>query len=233
MVRIDSLDLILGDRLSIAINLGNAVLARTEADGRPGGITVLLAEKIAQALNANLTLLPYPTAGKVVDDASAGKWDIAFLAIDPKREETISFTAPYIAIQGTVLVANASRWQSVNEMDRAGVVINVGQGAAYDLFLSRTLKHAVLNRYPSSQHAVAAFLGGEGDMAAGVRQPLEQAAESHAGFRVLADNFTQINQAMCVPKTKTLLHEHLCRLLAQWQSDGTVASVIAANQLGD
>ena len=221
----------LPDTLSAAINLGNIVLARTEADGRAAGITVDLAGKIADALGLGLALHTYPTAGKVVDDAAGGIWDIAFLAIDPKREEVLSFTAPYITIQGTVLVQDDAPWRSVSEMDQPGTVINVGKGAAYDLYLSRALRNAVLNRYPSSQHAIAAFLEGEGDMAAGVRQPLELAAGRHAGFRVLPDNFTQIRQAVCVPRPKAALYARVSELVTQWRSDGTLEAIIAANRI--
>jgi hypothetical protein len=36
----------------------------------------------------------WPTAGKVVDAALLDQWDIAFLAIDPAREDQLCFTPP-------------------------------------------------------------------------------------------------------------------------------------------
>lgn len=217
--------------LRFAINLGNAVLAKTLPDGSCGGITVELAKKIAVALGKTPAFTPYPTAGKVVDDAQKGLWDIAFLAVDPQREAVLHFTQPYITIQGTVLVREKSRWQSVNEMDEKGVVINVGKGAAYDLYLTRALQHATLNRVASSRQAIELFLQGEGEMAAGIRQPLERAATEHPGFRVLPDDFTQIQQAICVPAGNTALYQTVGELLTQWQQDGSVQRLIAA-QLG-
>ncbi|WP_039057219.1 transporter substrate-binding domain-containing protein [Enterobacter sp. Bisph1] len=219
------------DPLRFAINLGNAVLAKSLPDGSCGGITVELAKKIAATLNKTPAFTPYPTAGKVVDDAQKGLWDIAFLAVDPLREEVLHFTQPYITIQGTVLVRENSRWQSVNEMDKQGVVINVGKGAAYDLYLTRALQHATLNRVASSQQAIDLFLQGEGEMAAGIRQPLERTAAGHAGFRVLPDNFTQIQQAICVPVGNSALYQTVSDLLTQWQQDGSVKALIAS-QLG-
>ena len=160
--------------LRFAINLGNAVLTKELPDGRPGGITVELAHRIAAEWGRTAQFKTYPTAGKVVDDAQKGIWDIAFLAVDPQREEVLLFTQPYIQIQGTVLVNESSPWQSVAQMDKTGVVINVGKGAAYDLHLTRQLKNATLNRLSSSQAAIDAFLNGEGDMAAGGRQAVER-----------------------------------------------------------
>jgi len=214
------------DPLRFAINLGNAVLAKELPDGSPGGITVELAHKIAAEWGRTAQFKTYPTAGKVVDDAQKGLWDIAFLAVDPQREEVLHFTQPYIQIQGTVLVNENSSWQSVAQMDKTGVVINVGKGAAYDLHLTRQLKNATLNRLSSSQAAIDAFLNGEGDMAAGIRQPLERTAAEHAGYRVLPDNFGQINQAICVPRGNEQRYQDLVALLTRWQAEGSVQQII-------
>lgn len=212
--------------LRFAINLGNAVLARSLPGGQPGGITVEIAQKLAAALGRAARHVTYPAAGKVVADAQSDSWDIAFLAVDPEREKRLRFTQPYIAIQGTVLVKAESRWQSVEQMDKPGVVINVGKGAAYDLHLTRQLQYATLNRLGSSQQAIAAFLHGEGDMAAGIRQPLEQAARENQGYRVLPDNFGVIHQAICVPRQHDELYNSVRDLLAQWQQDGSIQHII-------
>ncbi len=111
-------------------------------------------------------------------------------------------------------------------MDKTGVVINVGKGAAYDLHLTRQLKNATLNRLSSSQAAIDAFLNGEGDMAAGIRQPLERTAAQHAGYRVLPDNFGQINRAICVPRGNEQRYRDLVALLTRWQAEGSVQLII-------
>lgn len=210
-----------------AINLGNAVLATTTEQGEPGGITVELAKKIAARLHRVPQWVTYPAAGKVVEDTASDRWDIAFLAIDPKRAEQLYFTTPYITIQGTLLVKEGNSLHSVAGMDQPGVVINVGKNAAYDLWLSRNLQHATLNRLPSSQAAIDHFLQGEGDMAAGIRQPLEKAARETAGYRVLADNFTEIQQAICVAKQHIASFPFLGAWLAEWRQDGSLQHIIA------
>ncbi|WIL44336.1 transporter substrate-binding domain-containing protein (plasmid) [Pantoea agglomerans] len=215
--------------LRFAINLGNAVLAKTLPDGQPGGITVEIANKIAAQQGKVAQFVTYPTAGKVVEDATSDRWDVAFLAIDPKREEVLRFTRPYITIEGTVLVKEDSHWQSVSEMDQANVVINVGKGAAYDLFLTRELKQAALNRLASSQEAIDAFLNGEGDMAAGIRQPIVRAARENSGYRVLPDNFGQIFQAICLPHKKEKLFSEISHYLNKWQEDGAIDEIINQN----
>ena len=212
--------------LRFAINLGNPVLATLLPDGSPGGITVELANKLAAESQREARFVTWPTAGQVVDAALQDQWDIAFLAIDPAREDKLRFTPPYVTIESSAMVKKESEIRSVQEMDREGVVINVGKGAAYELYLIRTLKHATMRQYATSQEAIQAFIHGEGDMAAGIRQPLEQAAQENAALRVLPDSFSQIRQAICVPRNAPQHYEFICRCLSSWIADGTIAGMV-------
>ena len=109
----------------------------------------------------------------------------AFLARDPKRAEVIAFSAPYILIEGSYLVREDSDFLCNEDVDKPGVRIAVGKGAAYDLYLSRNLQHATLERAPTTPGAVDLFLEQNLDVAAGVRQPLNEYAARHDGVRVL------------------------------------------------
>lgn len=213
--------------LRFAINLGNPVLATLLADGSPGGITAELAKMLAVECQCEARFIAWPTAGRVVDAALEDRWDIAFLAIDPAREDKLRFTPPYVTIESSVMVKNESEIRSVKEMDREGVVINVGKGAAYELYLIRALKHATLRQYATSQDAIQAFINGEGDMAASIRQPLEKAARENPQFRVLPDSFSQIRQAICVPRAASHYYEQIEAMVRRWQQDGTLAALIA------
>ena len=212
--------------LRFAINLGNPVLAISQPDGSPGGITVELAKKIAAASQREMQLITYPTAGKVVDDAGQDKWDVAFLAIEPAREDVLRFTSPYITIESSLLVRRDSPFQSVSERDAEGITINIGKGSAYGLFLQRTIQHATLREYPTSEEAIHAFMNGEGDMAASIRQALARAAQGDDRFRLLPDNMSQIHQAICVPRCASGAFERVNTLLAQWRTDGTIDDII-------
>lgn len=215
--------------LRFAINLGNPVLAFISPSGEPEGISVALARRIAQALGAEAQFTTYPTAGSVVAAAQAGEWDIAFLARDPARAQTLRFTESYITIQGTMMVAAEADVRSVAQMDSEGLTINVGKGAAYDLWLTRNFSRAVLLRQASSQAAIDAFLNGEGDAVAGIRQPLEKAARQNAGYRVLEDNFTQIEQAVCVPLGDERYFAEIAGLINQLKESGEAERIINEN----
>ncbi|MDU1520388.1 MAG: transporter substrate-binding domain-containing protein [Klebsiella grimontii] len=213
--------------LRFAINLGNALLAEQSADGELRGLTVDLARKIAHSCQFQERLKPYPAAKLIVDDAVNNQWDIAFLAVDPARENELRFTSPYLTIDCTVLVRRDSEVYSVQEMDREGMTINVGRGSAYSLPLTRTLKHARLCEYPTTQQALSAFLAGEGDMVANIRQLLKAAAQGQDSVRVLPESYSQIQQAICVPRVAPRYYERMETLVRQWRQDGTLAALIA------
>ncbi|MFK0095777.1 transporter substrate-binding domain-containing protein [Pseudomonas sp. NPDC090592] len=186
--------------LNVAINLGNPVLAQSGPDGEPQGVSVALAKALAEELGITPRMRTYDAAGKVFADLEQGAWSLAFLAIEPVREAQIAFSDPYVLIEGTYLVRSDAPYQHVDQLDQAGLRVAVGQGAAYDLYLSRTLQQAELVRADTSAAAVDLFLEQGLDAAAGVRQPLQRVALSDARYRVLDGSFTSIRQAMAVPR---------------------------------
>lgn len=214
--------------LRVAINLGNPVLAqRDEATGTLGGVSVALANALAQELGVAVKLAAYDAAGKVFAALEDGQWDLAFLAIEPVRAEKIAFSEPYVSIDGTYLVREESPYQSASDLDAQGHRISVGRGAAYDLYLTRTLQRAELVRGETSASAIDLFYEQGLEAAAGVRQPLERFAKSAHGVRVLADNFTQIRQAMAVPKARSIAATYIQDFISRRLKDGFVANALA------
>lgn len=219
--------------LHAAINYGNPVLAQCAADGSPKGVSVELAKALATELGVSLRLHTFDAAGKVFAALEEDTWRVAFLAIEPVRAEQIAFSDPYVIIEGTYLVAADAPYRRVADLDRPGVTIAVGTGAAYDLFLSRTLQHASLQRAETSAAAIELFFAAGLNAAAGVRQPLQKAAETATGYRVLDDAFTAIRQAMAVPRTHQAAAEYVQAFIAARKADGFVHAALVASGQGD
>lgn len=96
-------------KLRAAIDYGNPVLAqRDPKTSEARGVTVDLARELSWRLNVPVELIPYDAAGKVTADARTGQWDVAFVALDPKRAEDIAFTSPYMVIEGGIQQAMAT-----------------------------------------------------------------------------------------------------------------------------
>jgi len=187
-------------KLRASINLGNPILANRGADGQPFGISVDLAREFGKRLGVEVELIVFDAAGKSVEAVAAEQADIGFFAVDPLRGQAISFTDPYLLIEGAYLVRENSPIVDNEQVDRAGTTVAVGKGSAYDLYLSRELKAARIVRAQTSPAVVDTFLEQSLDVAAGVRQQLESDARRLPGLRLLPGRFMVIRQAMGLPK---------------------------------
>lgn len=213
--------------LRAGINYGNPILAQKDsATGNLRGITVDLSRELGRRLGVPVELVPYDAAGKMTDALETGAWDVAFLAVDPARAEQISFTAPYLEIEGTYLVPAESPIRTLADVDREGVRIAVGAKSAYDLFLSRSLTRAHIVRAPTAVEAIAMFRAEKLEAAAGVRQALVDAAAKIPGARVLDDRFMVIAQAAGVPKGRGEGARFLREFIEEAKASGQVARAL-------
>ncbi|CBJ39809.1 putative bacterial extracellular solute-binding, family 3; ABC transporter protein (plasmid) [Ralstonia solanacearum CMR15] len=209
--------------LRAAINLGNPILAGLDAQRQPAGVSVDLANALAQRLGAALELVVVDAAGKSVDVVSQEQADVGFFAIDPRRAASIRFTEPYVLIEGWYLVRADSPIRGNAEVDRAGNRVVVGQGSAYDLFLTRELRHAEIVRAPTSPAVVQTFLDTQCEVAAGVRQQLEADMAHRPGLRLLDERFMVIRQAMGVPAGRgPRAAQYVARFVEEMKASGFV-----------
>lgn len=219
--------------LRVAINVGNPILARRHPEtGEPEGVSIDLATQLAQRLGVPLRLVVFEAASKSVEAVAQGQADVGFFAIDPLRGEAIAFTAPYVLIEGAYLVKQDSPLQRNEEVDQAAHTIVVGQGSAYDLYLSREIKQAQLVRSPTSPEVVSYFLAHGHDVAAGVKPQLEAELPRIPGLRMLPGRFMVISQAMGLPKTRgDEAAAYLHQFVEDMKSSGVVADALARHRI--
>ena len=211
--------------LRAAINYGNTVLAQKDPKtGEARGVSVDLARELAWRLQVPLDVVPYDAAGKATADARNNRWDVAFFAIDPKRAEDVAFTAPYVIIEGVYAVRSDGPIRSNDEVDRAGVRVAVNKGAAYDLFLTRSLKHATLVR---AEESFDLFLREGLEAVAGVKQGVVRFVEASPVARLLPGRFMEIQQAMCLPKGREAGAAYLRAFVEEMKASRFVAGAIA------
>lgn len=213
--------------LRASINVGNPILANPGADGQPFGVSIDLAREFARRVGVDVQLVVFDAAGKSVDAVTNEQADFGFFAVDPVRGAGISFTAPYVLIEGAYLVREASPLRDNAEVDQPGRRVTVGKGSAYDLFLTRELKQAEIVRAPTSPAVVDTFLAQNLDVAAGVRQQLEADAKRVPGLRLLPGRFMVIQQAMGLPKARSAAAvEVLRRFVEDMKASGFVAAAL-------
>ncbi len=182
--------------LRASINLGNPVLA-AGTPAEPSGVSVALAREIAARLGVRVELVCFGAAKDSVAAVSDGRADVGFLAIDAGRP--LSFTAPYVNIEGVFVVSDHSTIAAADDVDAAGIVVGVKEGSAYDLHLTRTLQHSHIER---GAEGVDVYAERHLDVGAGIRQPMLAWVAAHPGHRIVEPAFMQIRQAVAVPQDR-------------------------------
>jgi polar amino acid transport system substrate-binding protein len=209
--------------LRTALNLGNPVLVQG-SPAAPAGVAVDIANEVAARLGVPVEFRCFGAARESFAATVAGQADICFLAIEPARAAEIAFTAPYVLIEGVYAVPRESPLATVADVDRAGVRIGVKDGSAYDLFLTRTLRHATIVR---GTEGTDAFVTGNLEAAAGVREPMTEFVAAHPACRLIEGRFMEIPQAVGTaaakrPETTGFLRD----LVEELKASGMVADAL-------
>ena len=214
--------------LRVGLNMGNFLLVSASAlpDGVPTGIVPDLSAEIASRLCVPIAWVPYPDAGKLAGGADEDAWDVAFMGAEPERAKVISFTAAYLEIEATYLVPADSPIRSLADVDRPGVRIAVAARAAYELYLSRTLKQAELMKAEGLEGSFQRFISCKLDALAGLKARLMQDQEKLAGSRILPGRFTAIRQAIATPSNRQNAFAFLNAFSEEIKANGTVARLI-------
>ena len=216
-------------KLRAAINLGNPILAgKAPVTGAPVGVSVDLARGFAERLGVDVEFVVFDNAAKSVEAVKSEAADIGFFAVDPLRGEGIAFTAPYVLIEGAYMVRQDSPLHHNDEVDNANHRVAVGKGSAYDLFLSRELKHAQIVRAATFPAVISAFLDQQLEVVAGIKQQLQADAARLPGLRLLPGRFMVIQQAMGLPKGRGAdAANALAQYVEEMKASGFVAQALA------
>lgn len=213
--------------LRVGVNLGNFLLVNKDAaSGVLRGVVPDLAQELARRLGTRVELISYPGAGQVADAAATGGWDVGFIGAEPARATEIAFTPAYLEIPATYLVPAGSPIQGIADVDRPGVRIAVSARSAYDLYLSRSLKHAQLVRAEGLPASFDLFVAKQLEVLAGLLPRLNTDVARLPGARILDGHFTAVQQAIGTPKARSAGAAYLTEFVADIKASGLVAQLI-------
>jgi len=106
------------------------------------------------------------------------------------------------------------------------VRIAVSGRSAYDLYLTRSLEHAELNRATGADATFELFTSGNFDALAGLRPGLLGVAAKLEGSRILDGYFTTVQQAIGTPKANTEGAAFLAAFAEDAKASGMVKGLI-------
>lgn len=213
--------------LRAGINLGNFLLVTGErANGDPDGVSPDMAAEIARRIGVEIDYKPMATPGEVADTSVKDVWDIGLIGAEPKRAETIDFTAAYAEIQSTYMTRPGSPIQRIEDVDKPGVRIAVSARSAYDLWLERNIKHAELIRAEGLDASFELFRDEGLDVLAGLRPRLIDDVKKMDGARILDGQFSAVQQAIGTPKGRGGAAAFLRETVEELKASGFVGELI-------
>jgi polar amino acid transport system substrate-binding protein len=213
--------------LRAGINMSNFLLVTGKtASGDPQGVAPDMAAEIARRLGVPVKYVQFERPSKLADAAGTNAWDIGLIGAEPQRAEKISFTSAYCEIEATYLAQPNSPFQTVGDVDRAGVRIAVRRGAAYDLWLERNIKHATVLRSDSAEGPLNQFIAEKLEALAGLRPGLLGDVKKVPGGRILPGNFMTVQQAIGTEKKNAAGAAFLAEFVVEAKQSGFVAKLI-------
>jgi polar amino acid transport system substrate-binding protein len=216
-----------GGKLRIGINHSNFLLVTPGSPhGAPRGIAPDLALELGKRAGLPVEFVSFDAAGKLADAVKAAEVDVGFLGNEPQRADVIAFSPAYVELPVTYLVPAGSPLRTIAEIDRAGVRVAVSARSAYDLYLSRNLKHAQLVRAEGIPASVALFVAQKLEALAGLKPGLMTEAEKLPGSRVLEGQVTAVQQSIGAPKSRRAAAQFLRDFVEEIKRSGLVGRTV-------
>jgi polar amino acid transport system substrate-binding protein len=214
-------------KLRVGINHSNFLLVTPGSPfGAPKGIAPDLALELGKRAGVPLEWISFDAAGKLADAVKDAAVDVGFLGNEAQRADVIAFSPAYVELPVTYLVPEGSSIRSLADVDRAGVRIAVSARSAYDLYLSRNLKHAQLARAEGIPASVKLFVDQRLEALAGLKPGLMDETAKIRGSRLLDGQVTTVQQSIGAPKHRQAAADYLRAFVEDAKRSGLVARLI-------
>jgi polar amino acid transport system substrate-binding protein len=130
-------------KLVIGMELSYPPFEMRDASGAPAGVSVDLANALAEKLGQPIEIQNLPFAG-LIPALKTAKIDmiISSMTATPERAQSIDFSEPYLKTGLCLLVAAKGDINSIADADRAGRSIAVVKGTTAHVFAGQKIKSA-------------------------------------------------------------------------------------------
>lgn len=211
--------------LRVAIAVGpaaSAFWATRDAAGKPGGVTVELAEAAAVKLQVPLQLVEYLSSDDIAAAGAKDAWDISFMPFEAGRAKLVDSGPAYVAYTSNYLLRAGSEIGSVADLDRAGIKVGCIEGTSTCRTVAKAMKLATVT--PSAKADAAAELIGKGELDALAMgtEAVEGLARKLPGTKVLDGVIQSTGVVVVVPKGHAAAGAWATHFLQDAKADGTV-----------
>ncbi|MCC8023084.1 MAG: transporter substrate-binding domain-containing protein [Clostridiales bacterium] len=218
-----------------------AACSSNDSTGDIAGIDVDIAQAIADKLGMELEINDVKF-DSIIAEVTSGKADfgMAGMTVTEDRLQNVNFTDTYITSRQVIIVRNAT--EDTDDLaantvfsidDLEDKKIGVQLGTTGDIYVEEDYGSDAVVQYNSGYEAVLALIQGKVDAVVIDEEPAKVfVAENDGKLRILDEEFTEEEYAICVDKDNTELLNQLNTALNELIADGTVQSIID-NYIGD
>jgi len=214
-------------KLRVGLYLGNPLsVVRDSASGEMKGVGFDLGKELARRMGVAFEPVLYPSIGALLDGGKSGNWDVTFIGFSPARAKDMDFTAPHLEVELGYLIPGGSSISTMADVDRPGIRVAIQEKGLADIFLSRTLKNAVVVRASSLAGTVEMLKSGRADVIFSVKPSLFEVSNQLPGSRVLDGRPGIDPHAMAMPKGRGVGAAYARRFIEDSKSEGLVKAAI-------
>jgi polar amino acid transport system substrate-binding protein len=217
--------------LRAGMNLGNTLFTRQDDSGQLHGVSVDLMAELAKRLGVPLEFVTFAQPGQVADASTKDTWDVAILAIEKTRAQTISFSPAMTAIEAGYVVHQNSVLLLTEHVDAKGVKIAAPEKAGYELFLTSSLKNASIVRTPNFTKSLEIFNQKNVDVLAGLKPNLIESMHMLKDAKLLEGKFMTVNHGFAVPLGREAANAYLKSFVKELISSGFISRSIETHQI--
>ena len=195
--------------------------------GELKGVAVDLGKELSRRVGVPFEPVGYATVPALIAGAKTGEWDVALMGVNAERAVVMDFSAPYMEVELGYLVRAGVSIATASDVDKTGVRVGVPEKGGADVYLSRTLKNAVLIRAPNAAELYALLRDGKADVIAATKTALHGEAEKQPGSRVLDGQILSEPIGMGVPKGRdSVAIAYVIKFVEAAKAEGLMKSAI-------
>jgi polar amino acid transport system substrate-binding protein len=214
-------------KLRVGLQLGSPHnVLRDPVSGEMKGVGFDLGTELARRLGVPFEPVMYPSVGALLEAGKSGAWDVAFVGFSPARANEWDFSGLHMEIEFGYLVPGASAIATMADVDRPGTRIAVQEKSQPDVFLSRTVRNAVVVRAPSLAGTVEMLKSGNADAIFSIKPSLFEASKQLPGSRVLDGRAGVDPHAMVMPKGRDRGVAYARQFIEKAKTEGLVKAAI-------
>ena len=213
-------------KLRVGLQLGSPHNVIRDSAGEMKGVAYDLGKELAGRIGVPFEPVLYPSVGALLDGGKSGAWDVAFVGFSPTRAKEWDFTALHLQMEFGYLVPGGSSISTMADVDRPGIRVAVQEKSQPDVFISRTLKNAVVVRASSLAGTLETLKSGSADAIFSIKPSLFEVSSQLPGSRVLDGRAGVDPHALVMPKGRDAGLAYARQFIKDAKADGRVKAAI-------